>query len=332
MTNKKKLVTGGAGYIGSHATLALLGSGYKVVVLDNLSAGNRALVPADAVFIEGDAGDQGLVRNIIREHKIDAVMHFAGSIVVEESMTEPLKYYRNNTVVSLNLIETCVEEKVNNFIFSSTAAVYGNPEKIPVTEDAAKAPINPYGESKAMTEAVLRDANHANPEFNYIALRYFNVSGADPECRSGQMTKQSTHLIKVACELATGKRKSMTVFGTDYDTRDGTCIRDFIHVSDLAEVHVKALEYLEKNRKSKIINCGYGQGYSVRETLDALQSLVDQPLNISNGARRAGDPAMLVSDNSLLRSLIDWTPKYNDISVILSNALAWEEHLSKLQN
>jgi UDP-glucose 4-epimerase len=327
---RKTLVTGGAGYIGSHATLALLQTGQDVVVLDNLSSGNKLLVPSGTLFIEGDAGDQDLVRKIIRQHDIHAMMHFAGSIIVEESMTEPLKYYRNNTFVSLNLIEACVEEKVNNFIFSSTAAVYGNPDKVPVAEDAVKAPINPYGESKAITETILRDVNSACPDFNYIALRYFNVSGADPDGRAGQMTRQSTHLIKVACELAAGKRESMTVFGTDYDTRDGTCIRDFIHVSDLADVHVKALQYLVNNRECRIINCGYGQGYSVRETLDALQSIVRRPLNITDGGRRAGDPAMLISDNSLLKSLIDWTPKYNDIKMILSHALAWEERLSEL--
>lgn len=322
------LVTGGAGYIGSHATLALLDAGYKAVVLDDLSAGNLRMVPPGAVFYEGNAGDQDLVRQIIQENNISAVMHFAGSVVVEESMSDPLKYYRNNTVVSLNLIEVCIREKVNNFIFSSTAAVYGNPEKIPVDENAPKAPINPYGESKAMTEAVLRDVHAASPGFNYIALRYFNVSGADPGGRAGQMTKQSTHLIKVACELATGKREGMTVFGTDYDTRDGTCIRDFIHVSDLAEVHVKALGYLLESRQSQIINCGYGQGYSVRETLDALQSIIDHPLNIRNGERRAGDAAQIIADNRRLTGLIDWKPKYNDIKTILTHALAWEQGLA----
>ena len=323
------LVTGGAGYIGSHATLALLTSGYNVVVLDDLSAGNRLLVPSEAVFIKGNAGDQILVKKIITENDIQAVMHFAGSIVVEESVTDPLKYYRNNTVVSLNLIESCVREKVNHFIFSSTAAVYGNPENVPVTENEYKEPINPYGESKAMTEAVLRDTNHAYPDFNYIALRYFNVSGADPDGRSGQMTKQSTHLIKVACELATGKRDAMTIFGSDYDTRDGTCIRDFIHVSDLAEVHVKALDYLLNNNTSQIINCGYGRGYSVRETLDALEEIIGRPLNIINGDRRAGDSAMLIADNRRLTQLIDWSPKYDDIKTILTHALAWEQKLDK---
>jgi UDP-glucose 4-epimerase len=325
--NKNVLVTGGAGYIGSHAVLSLHEAGYDVFVIDNLSTGNRRLVSPGARFTQGEAGDQNLVSRVIRENNIRSVMHFAGSIVVEESVRDPLKYYRNNTLVSLNLIETCIREKVANFIFSSTAAVYGNPERIPVTEDAPVNPINPYGQSKAMTEYILKDISVSNLEFNYIILRYFNVSGADPGKRAGQLTKQATHLIKVACELAMGKRTEMTIFGNDYDTADGTCVRDFIHVSDLADIHVLALEYLNTSGYSQILNCGYGKGYSVKEVLSALQELIGKTLNINIGERRPGDPAILVSSNEKLMNLINWKPKYNDIKKILTDSLAWENNL-----
>ena len=327
MSTETVLVTGGAGYIGSHTTMALSDSGYTVVVLDDLSTGNQDVIPSDCAFIKGNAGDQTLVTKIVREHKIDAVIHFAGSIIVEESVSNPLKYYSNNTMVSRNLIETCVNENIKHFIFSSTAAVYGNPIKVPVMESDQLAPINPYGHSKAMTEQVLKDVSQCT-SLNYIALRYFNVSGADPQGRSGQIIKQATHLIKVACELAVGKREGMTIFGNDYDTADGTCVRDYIHVSDLADVHVRALQYLQSNNnESRVLNCGYGKGYSVKEVLDTLQKIIGESLNISQGGRRAGDPALLIADNSLLRSLMDWTPKYNNLENIVRDALEWEKRL-----
>lgn len=324
MQNKPILVTGGAGYIGSHVILALHDYDYPIVVLDDLSAGNLEVVPSYCEFIQGNAGNSQLVTEIIKKHDIDAVMHFAGSIVVEESVHDPLKYYRNNTEVSRNLIQTCVEANVNNFIFSSTAAVYGNPKHVPITENETIAPVNPYGHSKAMTEQVLKDVS-TSTDLRYIALRYFNVAGADPKGRSGQLTKQSTHLIKVACELALGKRENMCLFGNDYDTPDGTCIRDFIHISDLANAHIKALQYLLSERKSSVMNCGYGTGYSVKQVLDTLQEIVEKPLNIIQTDRRPGDPANLAADNTLLRSVTDWTPKFNDLKTILSDALAWEK-------
>ena len=278
------------------------------------------------MLIKGNAGDGELVTTVLEDHHVSSVMHFAGSIVVEESMTDPLKYYQNNTMVSRNLVESCIKAGVENFIFSSTAAVYGNPENIPVKETDKTSPINPYGQSKAMTEQILRDVANCST-LKFIALRYFNVSGADPGGRSGQVIDKATHLIKVACELAVGKRDGMSIFGTDYDTRDGTCIRDYIHVSDLADVHVKALELLQSTGTSRILNCGYGQGYSVREVLDTMQNIVQRPLNIKLDQRRAGDPGQLIADNELLRTLIDWKPKYNDIEKIIRDALEWERKL-----
>lgn len=324
MSNSPILVTGGAGYIGSHVILALHDCGYPIVVLDNLSSGNIEVVPSYCEFIQGNAGNNQLVSEIIKQHKINAVMHFAGSIVVEESVQNPLKYYQNNTEVSRSLIQTCVQENIKNFIFSSTAAVYGNPLHVPITENEAIAPVNPYGHSKAMTEQVLKDVS-ASTDLCYIALRYFNVAGADPKGRTGQLTKQSTHLIKVACELALGKRESMSLFGNDYDTPDGTCVRDFIHVSDLATAHIKALQYLLSNRESTIMNCGYGDGYSVHQVLSTLQDIIQKPLNVQLTDRRPGDPANLVADNQRLRSTTDWTPQFNELKTILTHALEWEK-------
>jgi len=318
------LVTGGAGYIGSHVVLALLESGYRVVVLDNLSTGHREIVPAECTFVKGDAGDGSLVPDLMKETGTVAVMHFAGSIIVEESVSDPLKYYRNNTEVSRSLIQSCVEAGVNRFIFSSTAAVYGNAKTVPVTETSPLAPINPYGTSKAMTEQILKDVAAASP-LRYIALRYFNVAGADPARRTGQLTRNATHLLKVACETALGKRSEITVFGEDYPTRDGTCIRDYIHVSDLASAHVRALEYLGSHTDSLTLNCGYGTGYSVREVLEALQQVMGKPLNIRNGQRRPGDAAELVADSRLLRSLLNWQPQYNDLKQIITDAVEWEK-------
>lgn len=327
MKNTTVLVTGGAGYIGSHAVLALLESGYRVVIVDNLSTGHREVVPDQCELVVGNAGDSALVARVIRQSGASAVLHFAGSIIVEESVSNPLKYYLNNTEVSRSLIQTCVEEKVHQFIFSSTAAVYGNAETVPVTEVCPVAPINPYGSSKAMTEQILKDVAASSP-LRYIALRYFNVAGADPQRRTGQLTKNATHLLKVACETALGRREQITVFGEDYPTRDGTCIRDFIHVSDLAAAHVRALEYLETNTESLTLNCGYGTGYSVREVLTALQQLMGKPLNIRTGQRRPGDAAELVADSTRLRTLLKWVPQYNDLPQIISDAVEWEKRRS----
>ncbi len=324
MSDKTVLVTGGAGYIGSHAVLALLAAGHKVVVVDDLSTGNREVIPDECEFVEGNAGDQVLIAKTIRETCAGAVMHFAGSLIVEESMTNPLKYYRNNTCVSRNLIETCIQEGVGQFIFSSTAAVYGNPVKVPVAENATLNPINPYGQSKAMTELILRDAC-ATSSMRYIALRYFNVAGADPAGRSGQIIRKATHLIKVGCELALGKRQGMSIFGTDYATPDGTCIRDYIHVSDLADVHVLALKLLRESGNSQVINCGYGTGYSVKQVLTTLQNIIGKRLNIVEEGRRAGDPEQLVADNCLLLSLMNWRPRFNNLEQIIGDALRWEQ-------
>ncbi|WP_457302057.1 UDP-glucose 4-epimerase GalE, partial [Phyllobacterium sp. P5_D12] len=262
------LVTGGAGYIGSHMVLALKDAGRSAVVLDDLSCGFSWLVPEDVPFIEGDVGDQALVRDVIRTHGVTAILHFAGSIVVPDSVRDPLFYYRNNTVQSRALIEAAIAEGIQHFIFSSTAAVYGEPEKTPITEEMPHQPISPYGTSKLMTEWMLRDAAAAHPDFNYVALRYFNVAGADPQLRSGQSFPRATHLIKIASQAATGERSHIEVYGTDYPTADGTCIRDYIHVSDLAQAHLCALNYLEAGGKSTSANCGYGYGYSVLEIID----------------------------------------------------------------
>lgn len=324
MSKSPVLVTGGAGYIGSHVLLALLDKEYPVVVLDDLSTGHREAIPDSCEFIEGNAGDRQLLARIFNEHDIQSVLHFAGSIIVEESVQQPIKYYENNTVISLRLIEACVKAKVNNFIFSSTAAVYGDNASTPVTEASTLSPINPYGHSKAMTEQFLLDTASAS-SLSYIALRYFNVAGADPGRRTGQRSKQSTHLLKVACETALGKRDQISVFGTDYPTADGTCVRDFIHVSDLASAHVCALDYLFDNDQSLVLNCGYGVGYSVKQVLDALQQITGESIKIVEGARRPGDAVELVADNRLLTSILDWKPEYNDLKTIIYDALEWEK-------
>ena len=330
MSRPSVLITGGAGYIGSHAARAFLAAGYGVVVLDNLSTGFRGLVPEGATLIEGDAGDRALVSGLLRDQGIGAVIHFAGSIVVPESIADPLKYYRNNTGVSRDLIEACVAAGVERFIFSSTAAVYGEPDQVPIAESAPPQPISPYGTSKLMTEWVLRDVA-ATGALKYVALRYFNVAGADPAGESGQASRDATHLIKVACELATGKRAGMTIFGSDYDTADGTCVRDYIHVSDLAAAHVAALRHLEGRGGSLVLNCGYGHGYSVRQVLDALERLLGRALPIEQGERRPGDPAALVADVSAIHRQLDWAPQHDDLDTILRTALAWEEKLPGLK-
>jgi UDP-glucose 4-epimerase len=323
------LVTGGAGYIGSHAVLALQDAGYRPVVIDNLCTGFRWAVPDEVAFYAGDVADPVLIANIIREQRIDAIMHFAGSIIVPESVEDPLKYYRNNTANSRSLIESAVSGGVKHFIFSSTAATYGIPDASPVREDMPTLPINPYGMSKLMTEFMLRDVAAAH-DFNFCALRYFNVAGADPQGRSGQSTAGATHLIKVAVEAALGKRDSVAVFGTDYATEDGTGVRDYIHVSDLAAAHVIALEALVADpAKSHTLNCGYGHGYSVLQVLDAVDRVTNQKLVRNIEGRRAGDPDELISDNREIKARLGWEPKYDNLDTIVSHALQWERKLSE---
>ena len=328
MSKVPVLVTGGAGYIGSHAVLALKDAGWRVAVIDDLSNGTREAVPSDVPFYEGNIADRALVERIFREQGIEAIMHFAGSIVVPESVDQPLKYYANNTLASHALISAAVAAGVKHILFSSTAAVYGAPERVPIDEEDAKAPINPYGASKLMTERMLADASAAHP-FNYGALRYFNVAGADPEGRSGQIGKGSTHLIKVACEAAVGKRDHIAVYGSDYDTPDGTCIRDYIHVSDLADAHVAALEWLvEHPEQNLVMNCGYGTGLSVLEVLDAVDEANASPIDRVMAGRRAGDPPELVAGNARLLATLGWRPKHADIGTIVADALRWERKLA----
>ncbi|PTM47667.1 UDP-glucose 4-epimerase [Sphingomonas sp. T1] len=325
------MVTGGAGYIGSHAVLALLDAGHEVVVVDNLVTGFDWAVDPRATLVEANVADDAKVRAAIRDHKVRAIMHFAGSVVVPESVSDPLKYYRNNTAASRSLIESAVAEGVPHFIFSSTAATYGTPEKVPVAEGDPTVPINPYGMSKLMTEAMLRDVAAAHP-INYAALRYFNVAGADPQGRSGQSTVGATHLIKIAVEAATGKRSHVGVYGTDFATPDGTGVRDYIHVSDLAAAHVAALDLLvAEPAKSHTLNAGYGTGFSVLEVLDAVDKVTNMTIDRRLEGRRAGDPAMLISDNSAILSTLDWTPRHADLDGIVRDALAWERTLAERQ-
>jgi UDP-glucose 4-epimerase len=327
MSKVPVLVTGGAGYIGSHAVLALRDAGWDVAVIDNLSTGTRYVVPDDVAFYEGNVADRELVDRIFAERQIGAIMHFAGSIVVPESVEKPLDYYLNNTVASHALISAAVDAGVKHIVFSSTAAVYGEPERVPVDENVAKLPINPYGASKLMTERMLEDSAAAYP-MNYAALRYFNVSGADPEGRSGQVGKGSTHLIKVAVEAAVGKRDHIDVYGTDYPTEDGSCVRDYIHVTDLVAAHVKALERLiEQPDGNLVLNLGYGRGLSVLEVLDALDRLLPEPIRREMKGRRAGDPPLLISSNEALKATLDWQARYADIDTILTHALEWERKL-----
>lgn len=323
------LVTGGAGYIGSHAVLALLDAGWRVTVLDNLVTGFRWAVPGQARFVEGDVGDPACVGRVIAEHGISAILHFAGSVVVPESVTNPLKYYRNNTANSRTLIESAVNGGVRHFLFSSSAATYGIPDAVPIAEDTPTRPINPYGMSKLMTEAMLADVSAAHP-MNHAALRYFNVAGADPAGRSGQSTAGATHLIKVAVEAATGKRPSVAVFGTDFATPDGTGVRDYIHVSDLAAAHVLVLEALiAEPERSRVLNCGYGRGFSVLEVLDAVDRVTGGRIERVLSPRRAGDPDELVADNSRLVTELGWTPRHADLDGIVRDALAWERKLAE---
>jgi UDP-glucose 4-epimerase len=333
MTTQKLpvLVTGGAGYIGSHAVLALADAGWPVAVIDNLTTGFRWAVPDGVPFYQGDIEDDGLLARIFAEQRIGAVMHFAGSIIVPESVEKPLEYYHNNTAKSRALIAAAVAASVPHFIFSSTAATYGVPEVSPVSEDSPKAPINPYGRSKLMTELMLADAANAHP-LNYCALRYFNVAGADPRARTGQSTAGATHLIKVAVEAALGKRSHVEVFGNDFDTPDGTGVRDYIHVSDLAAAHVLALEALiAEPGASLTMNCGYGRGFSVLEVLDAVDRVTNRTIERRMAPRRAGDPASLISDNRRIKATLPWVPQYADLEVIVGHALAWERKLSEIR-
>ncbi len=330
-TRTPVLVTGGAGYIGSHAVLALCDAGWDVAVIDNLSTGFAFAVPNGVPLYEGDIADPALLARIFAERGIGAIMHFAGSIVVPESVADPLRYYENNTVKSRALIEAAVAGGVPHILFSSTAATYGTPETSPVREDAPKQPINPYGWSKLMTEQMLADAAAAHP-FNYGALRYFNVAGADPQGRSGQSTAGATHLIKVACEAALGKRDSVSVFGTDYATADGTGVRDYIHVSDLAAAHVLALEALiAEPQRCFTMNCGYGRGFSVLEVLDAVDRVTNAKIERNLQPRRAGDPGELVSDPSRLRDTLPWRPQHDDLDAIIAHALQWERKLTGMR-
>jgi UDP-glucose 4-epimerase len=328
--NGKVLVTGGAGYIGSHAVLALLDAGHEVVVIDNLVTGFAWAVDPRATLVGMNVADPR-VADLLAEHRVRAIMHFAGSVVVPESVSDPLKYYGNNTAATRSLLESAVKAGVPHFIFSSTAATYGTPAKVPVAEGDPTVPINPYGMSKLMTEAMLKDVAAAHP-MNYCALRYFNVAGADPQGRSGQSTVGATHLIKIAVEAATGKRDAVAVYGTDFDTPDGTGVRDYIHVSDLAAAHVAALDLLvERPGESHTMNCGYGRGFSVLEVLDAVDRVTNMKLERRMEGRRAGDPAALIADNSRILATLPWRPARDDLDTIVTDALAWERKLAEKQ-
>jgi UDP-glucose 4-epimerase len=320
------LVTGGAGYIGSHMVRALVEAGERVVVIDNLSTGFSNFLPEGVPLFIGDAGDENLVDGVIAAHEVESIIHFAGSVVVPDSMRDPLAYYRNNTMTTRSLLNAAVRGKVNRFIFSSTAAVYGNPDQVPVPEHAPTRPLSPYGSSKLMTEIMLHDVASAHG-MSYVVLRYFNVAGADPYARIGLATVGATHLLKIAVEAATGQRVKVDVFGTDYPTPDGSCIRDFIHVSDLAQAHRSALSYLRGGGPSVTLNCGYGRGYSVLETIEAVRRVSGRHFAVQHAARRPGDIMTMVADTSRIRSTLDWTPQYDNLDTIAAHALTWEEKL-----
>ncbi|MFP5385888.1 MAG: UDP-glucose 4-epimerase GalE [Bacteriovoracia bacterium] len=317
------LITGGAGYIGSHVVKALGPLGHNLVIYDNLSTGHKEAVTYGELVV-GDLSDKDKLDQLFSSKKFDAVLHFAGSIVVPDSVSDPLGYYQNNTVNSHFLLSLCQKHNVDKFIFSSTAAVYGMPQDGICSEESPLSPINPYGTSKLMTEMMLKDLSYAS-KFRYVALRYFNVSGADPEGKIGQSFPEATHLIKVACETACGKRDHIKVFGTDYPTADGTCVRDYIHISDLADAHVKALQFLEKGGDSQVLNCGYGHGFSVREVLDRVIEITGVKIKIIDSPRRPGDPASLTARADKIRKVIGWSPKYDDLNTIIKSAYEWEK-------
>jgi UDP-glucose 4-epimerase len=320
------LVTGGAGYIGSHTVHALADAGENVVVVDDLSTGFSSLLPRTVPLFIGDAGDENLIENVIAQHRVESIVHFAGSVVVPDSMRDPLGYYRNNTMTTRSLMNAAVKAGISRFIFSSTAAVYGNPDQVPVSEHAPTRPMSPYGSSKLMTEIMLHDVASAH-DMKYVVLRYFNVAGADPEGRCGLSTVGATHLLKIAVEAATGQRAKVDVYGTDYPTPDGSCIRDFIHVSDLADAHRSALSYLRAGGGSITLNCGYGRGYSVLETIEAVRRVSMRNFAVSYAPRRPGDIMTMVADTSRIRATLDWTPQFDNLDTIAAHALAWEQKL-----
>jgi UDP-glucose 4-epimerase len=322
------LVTGGAGYIGSHMVWRLLDAGEAVVVVDNLATGFDWAVGPEAQLVTGDCGDEALIGRLIAEHEVDAIIHFAASVVVPDSVADPLGYYLNNTVKARSLLAAAVAGKVRHFVFSSTAAVYGNPVTTPVAEDAPLLPQSPYGRSKMMVEMILADTAAAY-DFSYVALRYFNVAGADPAGRTGQSTRAATHLIKAACEAALGKRDRLTVYGTDYSTPDGTGVRDYIHVTDLVDAHSAALAYLRGGKPSLVANCGYGRGYSVLEVVDAVKRVSGKDFEVVMAPRRPGDVSTVVASPALIRAQFGWKPHHDDLDEIVGSALAWEERLGR---
>ena len=324
------LVTGGGGYIGSHMVHALVDAGEPVVVVDNLTTGFRTALPESATLVVGDVGDLALLTSVIKTNAITEIIHFAASIVVPDSVRDPLGYYRNNTINTRALLEVAVATGVQRFIFSSTAAVYGNPQRVPVGEDAPVVPMSPYGNSKLMSEIMLKDAAAAHG-LNYVILRYFNVAGADPRLRTGQATIGATHLIKVAVETALGLRPQIDVFGTDYDTPDGTCVRDYIHVSDLVRAHFDALAHLRRGGSSDTFNCGYGHGYSVHDVIGAVKRASGRDFAVRLSARRPGDPASIVADAARIRAQLNWTPQFDNLDTIVAHALAWERKLAEMR-
>ncbi|MEX6632330.1 UDP-glucose 4-epimerase GalE [Hyphococcus lacteus] len=324
------LVTGGAGYIGAHMLLALKDAGEDAVALDNLSTGAQWLAPSDVPFIEADVGDEAALAKVFRDHNIGEVIHFAGSIVVSESIRHPLDYYENNTAKTMTLLRACVAAGVKRFIFSSTASVYGTPERVPISEQAPIRSISPYGASMSMSERILQDAAAAH-DISYVTLRYFNVAGADPKGRAGEIGKP-THLIKAAAQIALGHRKEkLKIYGNDYQTPDGTAIRDYVHVSDLAQAHLAALGRLRGDGSSITLNCGYGRGSSVYEVIEAFRRVTGEALEYEIAPRRAGDPAQLIADNAAIRTILDWRPRYDDIDFIVQTAMDWERHVAKKQ-